>query len=311
MKIKCKICGKRKEGIFLRSYNLKICFSCFISFFEKRVQNTIEKFRMFKREEKILVAVSGGKDSLSLAMALHDLGYDITLFHINAGFEKNNISKIAQEKVENFAKKYNLPLKIVEVKKELGVSIYEASKFTGKEICGVCGLVRRYLMNREAMDFDCIVTGHTLNDEVSYLLKGLLFWQDELLARHFPVLKEKKSLKRKAKPLCLISEFETKKFCEIKGIDYQKETCPFRGGSYVFFKKLVQEIEKEMPSAILGFYKGFLKRKRKLFGKMEEKDLSPCQKCGSLTSVKICSFCRLKEKIEKNLMEKFKKSSIK
>jgi len=301
--IKCKICQKVKEGVHLKSYNLKICFDCFLNFFRKRVKETIEKFRMFTKEEKIAVAISGGKDSIALAKVLKDLGYNITLFHINCQIKERNYSENLQRTVKEFAKKENLPLKILDFKDEIKIDIKLAAKISKKEICGVCGMIKRYLLNREAKDFDVIVTGHTLNDEAASLLKSLIFWQEGFIRRQFPVLKEEESLKRKAKPLTLCFERETKLFCEILKLPYQKESCPLRGGTYVFFKKIIEDLEEEMPSSVLNFYKGFLKRK-KIFGKEKPTELNLCQKCGYLTVTKICNFCKLKEKIQTFLLTK-------
>jgi tRNA(Ile)-lysidine synthase TilS/MesJ len=295
--LKCRICQKVKEGVNLRSYNLKICLDCFLDFFRKRVKETIERFKMFSTEDKIAVAISGGKDSMALAKVLKDLGYNITLFHINCQIKENDYSEKSQKAVEEFAKIENLPLRILDFADEIGIDVKLAAKISKKEICGVCGMIKRYLLNREAKDFDVIVTGHTLNDEAASLLKSLIFWQEGFIRRQFPVLKEEESLKKKAKPLTLCFERETKLFCEILKLPYLKERCPLRGGSYVLFKKIIEELEEEMPSSVLNFYKGFLKRKR-IFGKEKPEKLSPCKKCGYLTVAEICNFCKLKEKIK-------------
>jgi tRNA(Ile)-lysidine synthase TilS/MesJ len=261
------------------------------------VKETIERFKMFSTEDKIAVAISGGKDSMALARVLKDLGYNITLFHINCQIKENDYSEKSQKAVEEFAKIENLPLKILDFKDEIGIDVKLAAKISKKEICGVCGMIKRYLLNREAKDFDVIVTGHTLNDEAASLLKSLIFWQEGFIRRQFPVLKEEESLKKKAKPLTLCFERETKLFCDILKLPYLKERCPLRGGSYVLFKKIIEELEEEMPSSVLNFYKGFLKRKR-IFGKEKPEKLSPCKKCGYLTVAEICNFCKLKEKIK-------------
>jgi tRNA(Ile)-lysidine synthase TilS/MesJ len=300
--LKCRICQKVKEGVYLRSYNLKICLDCFLDFFRRRVKETIERFKMFSTEDKIAVAISGGKDSMALARVLKDLGYNITLFHINCQIKENDYSEKSQKAVEEFAKIENLPLRILDFKDEIGIDVKLAAKISKKEICGVCGMIKRYLLNREAKDFDVIVTGHTLNDEAASLLKSLIFWQEGFIRRQFPVLREEESLKKKAKPLTFCFERETKLFCDILKLSYLKERCPLRGGTYVLFKKIIEELEEEMPSSVLNFYKGFLKRKR-ILGKEKPEKLSPCKKCGYLTVAEICNFCKLKEKI-KNLKEK-------
>jgi tRNA(Ile)-lysidine synthase TilS/MesJ len=294
--LKCRMCQKVKEGVHLRSYNLKICLDCFLDFFRKRVKETIERFKMFSTEDKIAVAISGGKDSMALAKVLKDLGYNITLLHINCQIKENDYSEKSQKAVEEFAKRENLPLRILDFKDEIGIDVKLAAKISKKEICGVCGMIKRYLLNREAKDFDVIVTGHTLNDEAASLLKSLIFWQEGFIRRQFPVLREEESLKKKAKPLTLCFERETKLFCEILKLPYLKERCPLRGGTYVLFKKIIEELEEEMPSSVLNFYKGFLKRKR-IFGREKPEKLFPCTRCGYLTVAEICNFCKLKEKI--------------
>ncbi len=295
---RCRKCGQLKEGIKLKSYNLKLCFNCFIDFFLKRVETTISKFKMFTKKQKLLVAVSGGKDSLALAKALKELEYNLTLFHLNTNIKENDYAEKSLEKVKNFAEKEKLPLIIRDLEKEIGAPLKTAAKVFKKEICGVCGFIRRYIMNREAKNFDVILTGHTLNDEVGSLLASFLYWKEGFIRRQAPILKEEDSLKRKAKPLALISEFETLSFCKIVKIDFLEMRCPYRGGTYLFFKKIVDEIETNIPTTLLGFYKGFLKRK-KFFSKLGKKEkLAPCIRCGYLTSAGICNFCRLKEKLK-------------
>ena len=295
--LKCRICQKIKEGVHLKSYNLKICFDCFLKFLERRVQQTIERFKMFKREDKIAVAISGGKDSMALAKILKNLGYKIYLFHVNCQIKEKDYSKKSQEAVEKFAQKENLPLKIIDLKKEIGADLKLAAKVAKKEICAVCGMAKRYLLNREAKDFDVVATGHTVDDEAASLLASLIFWKD-YLKRQFPVLKEEKTLKRRVKPLTFCFERETKLYCQILNLPYQKDPCPLRGGTYVFFKNFIHNLEKEMPSSVLNFYKGFLKRKKKMRLIEKPPRLSPCKKCGYLTISEICSFCKLKEKIK-------------
>lgn len=259
------------------------------------MKDTIEKFKMFSEKDKVAVAISGGKDSTALARLLKDLGYNIFLFHINTNIKKDNYAQNSQKAVEEFAKRENLPLKILNFEDEIGIDIKAAAKISKKEICGVCGMIKRYLLNREAKEFDVIVTGHTIDDEAASLLSSLIFWK-EFLNRQWPVLKEEESLKKRAKPLTLCFERETKLFCQILNLSYNPNPCPKRGGTYVFFKNFIHQLEEEMSSSVLNFYKGFLKRKRKMGFIEREIKLEPCQKCGYLTISKVCNFCRLKEK---------------
>lgn len=294
-KIRCKICGALNEGVILKHYNLKVCLDCFQNFFKKRVQEIIEKFKMFDKNNDILIAISGGKDSMSITKALKDMGYTITALHINTGVK--DISKKSQEIVQIFCKKENIPLKIIEIYAELNASLEELSKVSRRPVCSVCGMLRRYLLNRESNN-RIIVTGHTLNDEVSFILKNMLFWNDELLSKTYPVLYEREGLSRKVKPLCLITEEETRYFCKISNIHYIDESCLHKSEVYEVFKNAVKQFNENFPGSIIGFYKGFLNRVGTFYSETD-KDVPPqkCQICGYPTTGLVCSFCRLKEKL--------------
>jgi len=293
--IRCKICNSLKEGIILNHYNLKLCFECFPSFFRKRVVDTIEKFKMFEKSTPVLVALSGGKDSMSITKALKDLGYNIRALHINIGID--GLSEKTEELVSAFCEKEGILLKILKLKDFIDFPLKKLSKVTKKPVCAVCGMLRRYLMNKEGEN-QTIVTGHNLNDEVSFILKNMLFWNDDLLSRISPVLKEKEGLSRKVKPLCLITEDETRLFCKISGIQVIEERCPYKSEVYNVFKGIVEELNKNFPGSIIGFYKGYLKRSKIFYRETDEQIvLNPCKKCGYLTLADLCSICRLKEKL--------------
>jgi len=296
--IKCKLCGQTKEGVVLRHYNLKICTDCFIGFFKKRIQETIEKFKMFDKKDSILIGISGGKDSISITKALKDLEYNLYALHINP--ETGEFSEKSEKIVQSFCNKENIPLKIIKLQEEFEASLEELSKISGKPICATCGMMRRYLLNKESED-KVIVTGHTLNDEVAFIFKNMLFWDDNQLSRIYPVLRRKNGLSRKVKPLCLITEDETRLFCEILDIKYVTEKCPYKSEIYEVFKNTVNEFNNHFPGSIIGFYKGFLKRVKKFYP--ENNVLNRCKICGHSTftdsKTEICSICRLKEKLIK------------
>jgi hypothetical protein len=63
--MKCRICGQ-KAVVNMRHHKLALCKKHYLEWIPEQTERFIEKYKMFTRQEKVLVAVSGGKDSLSL-----------------------------------------------------------------------------------------------------------------------------------------------------------------------------------------------------------------------------------------------------
>lgn len=301
---KCLICRAQKidrEAIlFLPAYRLALCKEHFISWVKKRVYETIKQFSMFSKEDKILTAVSGGKDSLSLWFILNDLGYIADGLYIDLGIDK--YSEDSKDLAKNFSERIGRKLYIIEVKNEIG-RIPEVSKITNRPICSICGTVKRYLMNKYAkqLGYNIIATGHNLDDEVSFLFNNTLNWDIIYLSRQYPVLTEGKGFVKKVKPLCKITEKESAMFAFFNKIDYIKYECPFSLDSVsIKYKKFFSMLEEEFPSSKIRFYNNFLKNIFEILSKYrEEEKLRNCIECGEPSLNEICSFCVLKNKFRK------------
>src|SRR5688500_6876688 len=145
---------------------------------------------MFRRDEPVLVAVSGGKDSLALWDALLDLGYDTTGFYIGLGIP--GYSEPSGERCEAFATVRGARLISVNLETEYGLGISETAQRTARPPCSACGLSKRYLFNKVALDhgFKVIATGHNLDDEAATLFGNVLRWQTGHLGRQAPARPE-------------------------------------------------------------------------------------------------------------------------
>ncbi len=303
--MKCKICGKDAE-IELWEHNLSLCREDFIKFFHKRVEKAIKDYKMFSKDDNILIAISGGKDSLSLWLALHRNNYKVTGYFLD--LQIYNHSKKAKEKIEKFAKKFKLKLNIESILDKLNLSLPEIVKITKKVPCSICGSIKRYYINQFAYknNFDVIVTGHNLDDEVTVLFHNTLNWDIEYLKREYPVLPASKKLKKKCKPLIYITERETAAYAFFNKIDYIEDECPLlKGSTSAKYKHLINIIENKIPGTKIRFYKEFLKKHKMFENFSKEKDivLNECLRCGYPTSDTICTICKLKDLISK---EKFK-----
>lgn len=280
----------------LTHHRLSLCSSCFLEWYHQRLKEVIKRNRMFLPREKLLVAVSGGKDSLALWWALVRLGYQTDGLFINLGIEKGNYSSLSLEKAGECASRLKRKLWVIDLKEETGKTLPELKRLTPRPICSLCGLVKRYYMNRyaRAKGYKVILTGHNLDDEASFLLSNLLSWKLDYLSRQRPLRKERKGFVRKVSPLFVFTEKEDALYCLINKIDWIKEECPYtEGATSIFYKEILNEIEEKSPGTKLRFYQEFLHSLLPLL-KESEPELSPCPLCGEYTSSQgLCAFCRV------------------
>ncbi len=294
--MKCRIC-KEKAVINIKRHNLSLCENHFIERFESETKRVIKKYRMFTKNDKIAVAVSGGKDSLSLLYCLNKLEYNVIGIHINLGIFKEDYSANSEKYVIKFREEFNIPVIIYNIKENQGKGIEELLKRgRGEKPCSVCGMVKRYLMNRLAIENECnvLATAHNLDDEASRLFGNIIYWQEEHIEHQSPSLPEENGLLRKVKPFIFFTEKETSLYAILNGISYIREECPYSiGAKTLKYKDILNKLELDSPGTKERFLKGFYKFKEKV--KIENlrsfKGTKTCKKCGMPTTRDICTFC--------------------
>jgi len=303
--MRCRKCGQ-KAAIHLHQHRLALCKDHFIEWLPNQTEHIIKKYHLFTRDKRILVAVSGGKDSLSLWDILWQLGYSVDGVYIDLGIDAGNgYSQKSRLLAEQFASDRKLKLEVVNVKATYGENIPEMTGRTQRgqsKPCSVCGLVKRYIMNKTALEggYSVLATAHNLDDEAAILLMNTLSWSLDLIRRQLPLLPERQGFVRKVKPFCHTYEREAAAYALLSGINYIYEECPYsKGSTQLFYKKILNQIEVEQPSAKLDFYLGYLRTCEKgtfaIKSDNEEKiNEHYCNNCGQLTSNgDLCSFCRL------------------
>lgn len=302
--MKCTRC-KVEAVVSLPSHNSAFCPDCYLDFFTKQVEKGIHKQKLFTHDDKILVALSGGKDSLALMLELKSLGYDVTGLHID--LDITGSSSAARQAVEKFCALHDLPYMVKEMKEE-GLSIPTIKQTVRRPVCSVCGSIKRYYFNKIAVDegFTVLATGHNLDDEVARLFSNTLRWDKDYLSDQGPALEasDDGGFVRKVKPLWRLTEFETANYAFLKGIAIHSAPCPYsKGASFTFYKGLWEQLENHMPGRKIAFYQDFLKKGRPAFANDASKEavpLAPCLSCGSPTSAGTCSICRIKEIVKEN-----------
>jgi uncharacterized protein (TIGR00269 family) len=317
--MKCTVC-RGPAVIDLRRHNANFCADHFLRFCRDQVVRAIDEHDMIEPGDRVLVAVSGGKDSLALWDLLLGLGYDTEGMTIGLGI--GDYSTASAEAAVAFAERRGLTLHRVDLRGDYDYDIPTASAVTRRVPCSSCGLSKRHLIDKAALDggYDVVATGHNLDDEAAVLFGNVLHWHTEYLGRQQPTLVERvdprhdarsdgrpgqgsgrRVFPRKVKPLVRLAERETAAYCVLRGIDYIVEECPMaEGNRHLRYKEALDTVEAASPGAKQAFYFGFLARAAARFAPEvdgAEGELRACARCGSPTPGEVCAFCRLVDRV--------------
>lgn len=294
--MRCRSC-RAPAVMDVRRHNAAFCAPCFTRHCREQVSRAIESYKMVTPDERILVAVSGGKDSLALWDILLDLGLHADGLYIGLGI--GEYSDESAVYARDFARARDAHLVEVSIPDEFGFDIPTGARAAKRAPCSACGLSKRHLFNSSAVEggYDVVATGHNLDDEAAVLFGNVLRWDAAYLGRQYPVLPAAPGFARKVKPLVRLGERETAAYCVLKGIDYIVEECPMASGNrHLGYKEALNSIEETSPGSKAAFYFGFLERIAPLVQPVaeEERDgIHPCPGCGSPTVSDVCAFCKL------------------
>lgn len=307
--MKCQVC-RDKADIKVPRHKTAFCTKHYIVHIHHQIERAINKFKMFSKEEIVMLGVSGGKDSMALWKALIELGYNVQAVHINNRF--GEFSEKSEAVVRKFAEENNADLKVYYFEELNGFNFKEALKYVNKPVCSLCGVLKRYALNRLAKELKCevSVTAHNLDDEIAFLLGNILHWQMDYLKRQSPVLEAEPGMIKKVKPAIRVTDEELRKYVEVWGIDYIKDKCPYSvGATSHFYKNIMDQLETQYPGTKINFYQGFIKNfKTNLKEEVlkTKKAENYCTECGYKTIREDkCFVCSLKERIQNG--GKFKK----
>ncbi len=287
-----------------------LCKEHFAEYVERRVQKEIRLQGKLPGKAKLAIAVSGGKDSMSMLYILSKVfasHRDVELITLIvdeglAGYREKSV-KLATE----YSEKLEIPYEVLGFEESFGINMDEVAAL-GEEWrpCTYCGVLRRNLLNRRARELEVqkIAFGHNLDDMSQSVLMNIVNGDVQRLVRLGPHKKTQEGLVPRMIPLRIVPESEIKLFANVMEIPYLDMHCPSRPRAHrLGFLEIINQMEKETPGtrhSILSSYDQMIEPLRQHFPPAE---LNDCDKCGEPTMGDVCKACellaRVKEALEK------------
>ena len=210
-----------------------------------RITRAVVEFELIDEGDKILIGISGGKDSLFLTYALALLRerfkkkFSLSALTINPMFNDNfNVDAVTE-----FCRSLDID-HAVEV-----VDIASAIKTANKKPCFTCAYFRRAAMNRYANSIGAnkVAYAHHLDDAVETFLMGIL--SSGQLNTFTPKTYLTRTEITVIRPLVYLRESEIAKFTRKNNFNIIKSPCPIDGTTNrQTVKELIRSLEKDFPN---------------------------------------------------------------
>ncbi|MHA1870662.1 MAG: hypothetical protein ACTSXF_06895, partial [Promethearchaeota archaeon] len=296
-----------------------LCREHFLKFIEDRVERTIYNYRLItKWDKKVLLALSGGKDSQVMAYILNkiiknsefykDHNIQLEALYIDLGISPDNYSNRSLEYVRKLCIENDIALHVIPIKTLLGLTIddiyeihqnfykiirmqsshssggrHKYKKRKPRGTCSYCGLVKRYTINYFAYtnNYSKVATGHNLTDTASTIISNFLNVDIELLSRMGPILdNEIEGFTTKIKPLFFIYESFIRIYAEWAKVPYYSGKCGYsKEAPMVQLKDWFLEYERQRPGIMLSLTKNYLKKLKNIFYEHVPHEKKEAKKC--------------------------------
>lgn len=224
----------------------------FISSIEREVGKCINRYNLIQGDDRVLVGLSGGKDSLVLLETLANRRKRLPVdYHIIAAYV--HLRGIGYESdtsfLESFCRSLNVSFRIIDVEAEISAQ-------ADKSICFLCSWHRRKQLFDLAADENCgkIALGHHMNDAAETLLMNMIF--SGSISSMPPALELFSGRIKLIRPLSLLSEDKIIEYAKIRKFPEQAKICPWSNQSQrAEIKKLISMISDMDNNALSNIYK--------------------------------------------------------
>ncbi len=223
-------------------------------------RRAIEDYNMIEEGDRVVVGVSGGKDSMVLLRALAAIRdflperFELFAVTLDMGFEGMDFSP-----VEKFCREINVPYTVI--KTQIAEIIFNIRK--EKNPCALCAKMRRGALHDAVVSLGCnkLALGHHKDDVVDTFMLNLL--HGSRLATFQPVTYLSRKNITMIRPLIYAHEWETRHFAEEAGLPVVKSTCPADGGTE----------REEMKNLLASLNKDYPEVRNRIFGAIERAEI--------------------------------------
>ncbi len=264
---------------------------------------------MLRYGDHVAIAVSGGKDSITLLEVLAKMQRThhratLTAVTVDEGIAGYRDEALAITKTT--CQRLQIPHRVISFKQLYGYTLDEIVTKLRKQSseltpCAYCGVLRRKAMNTAALEAQAnkLATGHTLDDEVQTSLLNIFHGDIAKLASEKPITDiVHPRLVQKIKPLWEIPERESALYAYAKNFAFQSTPCPYAGEAMRNdIRGLLNRMEERHAGTKFTVARSIEKMRSSLAELSEKTKFQACIQCGEPAAGELCMACQLLNKL--------------
>ena len=228
----------------------------------RKFVSAIKEYNLIQDGDKIAVCISGGKDSFLLAKCFQELkrhgknNFNLEFIVMDPGYNKIN-----REKIEENAKKMNIPIQI------FNSDIFEVAYTAGGSPCYLCARMRRGFLYKKAQELGCnkIALGHHFDDVIETILMGILY--NGQYQSMMPKLRSKNfNAMELIRPLYLVKEKDILAWKNYNQLEFIACACKFTeenkendtgisDSKRLEMKMLIKNLKKNNPNVDINIFR--------------------------------------------------------
>ena len=219
-----------------------------------------QEFELIQENDKIMVCISGGKDSFLLAKCMEEIkrhgkvNFDLCFVCMNPGYSEKNRKLIISN-----AEKMNIDLEMFES------DIFDIVKDVDRSPCYLCARMRRGCLYNKAKELGCnkIALGHHFDDVIETILLSM-FYGAEVKTMMPKLHSENFEGLELIRPLYFVHEESVKSWAKFNSLTFLNCACKFTEENYekvetdskrLEMKRLIKELKKSNPNIDYNIYK--------------------------------------------------------
>jgi cytoplasmic tRNA 2-thiolation protein 1 len=303
----CTVCGR--DAFYTRRYSGEsLCVTCFKDSIVEKTRKTVSKYKMIGPGDRVAVAVSGGKDSLSLLKVLVSLYRPrrIPLVAVSVDEGVAGYREEALEHARSLCSDLGVDHFEVSYKEMFGFSLDEALNWKEERdisSCSFCGVFRRRAIDEAAVRVKATVvaTAHNLDDWVQTFMMNLMHGDVARLGWLDPAYSDSSFPVRRIKPFMEIYEEEVALYAYQAEIPFQSVSCPYM---HEGLRSEVRDYLNAMEASHPGIKNVLLRSSLDVisrYSRATARRSVPCWSCGKPSTSGVCSVCRMQATLRQHV----------